>query len=406
MMVCNAADEGIEQQDRVHGWSIIARHGPNRTMRSFPRSHKGSAVAPTLMQGAANCVLRRDPPPGGISHGGQGGESGGALDSAANRAGRRKGTAAVRMGAMSRSLLLLNRGSGGNDRGLDADEVCATVSAAFREAGREIESRIVEPGALDRVLREAVKARPVSLIVAGGDGTVSAAAHHLGGTDIPLGIVPMGTFNLAARDLGVPLDIADAAAFLARAEVHAIDVLDVAGHACLCTTILGFYPEFAKTFERRDHGGRWWKKALKLITALPRTFAESRPVRLEWRGDGPDGRARTKFSAFVPGRYRATTGIVPARTDFASGKLTAYIGRQRHASAALRGMLDYIFGRQEENPELTMFQASALELRARRRRHLSVMIDGEILHLALPLQLSILPGHLRVLTKAENLTAS
>ncbi|HEY1120032.1 MAG TPA: diacylglycerol kinase family protein [Haloferula sp.] len=304
---------------------------------------------------------------------------------------------------MPESILLLNRGSGGNDRGLNPDEVCATVIAAFRETGREIEPKIVEPAKIESALREVVKAKPASLIVAGGDGTVSAAAKILGGTGIPLGILPMGTFNLAARDLGVPLDIPEAATFLAKAEVHAIDVLDVAGHACLCTTILGFYPEYAKTFERRDHGGRWWKKAYKVITALPRTFAESRPIHLTWQGDGIEGRARTKFSAFVPGRYRATAGLVPARTDFTSGKLTAYIGRQRHAAAALRGMLDYIFGRQEENPELTMLQVSSLELRAARRQHLSVMLDGEILRLPLPLKLAILPRHLHVLTTAENL---
>jgi len=304
---------------------------------------------------------------------------------------------------MPRSILLLNRGSGGNDRGLNADEVCTTVTSAFHDSGHEIESKIVAPDKIDAALREVVKAKPASLIVAGGDGTVSAAAKCLGGTGIPLGILPMGTFNLAARDLGVPLDIPEAAAFLARAEVHAIDVLEVAGHACLCTTILGFYPQFAKTFERRDHGGHWWKKAFKVITVLPRTFSESRPIHLKWQGDGIEGRARTKFSAFVPGRYRATAGLVPARTDFTSGKLTAYIGRQRHAAAALRGMLDYIFGRQEENPELTMVQASSLELHADHRRHLSVMLDGEILRLTLPLKLTILPRHLHVLTTAENL---
>jgi diacylglycerol kinase family enzyme len=304
---------------------------------------------------------------------------------------------------MSRSLLLLNRGSGGNDRGLDPGEVSAVVATAFRETGREIEAKVVGPEKIGAALREAVKSRPDFLIVAGGDGTVSAAADCLGGTGIPLGVLPMGTFNLAARDLGVPLDIEEAATFLAKAEVHAIDVLKVADHSCLCTTILGFYPEFAKTFERRDIGGQWWRKTLRLITALPRTFAESRPIDLTWHGEGIEGRARTKFSAFVPGRYRATTGLVPARTDFTSGKLTAYIGRQRHAAAALRGMLDYIFGRQEENPELTMLQASSLELRAARRRHLSVMIDGEILRLALPLRLAILPRHLHVLTTAENL---
>lgn len=299
---------------------------------------------------------------------------------------------------MPRYLLLLNRGSGGNDRGLDAGEVCRTVEEAFREAGHDISSRIVEPGQLEPTLKQAVDDAPDGLIVAGGDGTVSAAARLLGGTPIALGIIPMGTFNLAARDLGVPLEIAEAARFLAQAEVMAVDVLDVAGHACLCTTILGFYPEFARTFERRDHGGRWWKKAFKLLTSLPRTFREARSLRLTWKHEGGEGGARTKFSAFVPGRYKAATGIVPVRTDFRSGTLTAYIGRQRHAGAAMRGMMDYIFGRQEENDELTMFKAPSLELRAGRRKHAMVMIDGEILRLAFPLQLTVRPLHLNVLT--------
>ena len=302
---------------------------------------------------------------------------------------------------MPRYLLLLNRGSGGNDRGLEAGDVCRTVEEAFREAGHEIDSRIVGPGQLESTLKQAVADAPDGIIVAGGDGTVSSAARLLGGTPIALGIVPMGTFNLAARDLGVPLEIEEAARFLAQAEVMAVDVLDVAGHACLCTTILGFYPEFARTFERRDHGGRWWKKAFKLITSLPRTFKEARPLRLSWKLEGSEGQARTKFSAFVPGRYKATAGIVPVRTDFRSGTLTAYIGRQRHAGAAMRGMLDYVFGRQEENAELTMFTAAKLELRAGRRKHAMVMIDGEIRRMEFPLELTVRPRHLKVLTTPE-----
>lgn len=302
---------------------------------------------------------------------------------------------------MPRYLLLLNRGSGGNDRGLEAGDVCRTVEEAFREAGHEIDSRIVGPGQLESTLKQAVADAPDGIIVAGGDGTVSSAARLLGGTPIALGIVPMGTFNLAARDLGVPLEIEEAARFLAQAEVMAVDVLDVAGHACLCTTILGFYPEFARTFERRDHGGRWWKKAFKLITSLPRTFKEARPLRLSWKLEGSEGQTRTKFSAFVPGRYKATAGIVPVRTDFRSGTLTAYIGRQRHAGAAMRGMLDYVFGRQEENAELTMFTAAKLELRAGRRKHAMVMIDGEIRRMEFPLELTVRPRHLKVLTTPE-----
>jgi len=302
---------------------------------------------------------------------------------------------------MSSYLLLFNHGSGGNDRGLDAREVCEIVEAAFREAGHEISSRIVEPNAVDTALKRAVAETPDGIIIAGGDGTVSAAARHLRGTTIAMGIVPMGTFNLAARDLGVPLDMKEAAHFLAHARPIAVDVLDVSGHACLCTTILGFYPEFAKTFDKRDHGGRWWKKSLKLLTSLPRTFSEARPLRLVWKHDGGEGRARTKFSSFVPGRYKAATGIVPVRTDFRSGTMTAYIGHQRSAAAAMHGMFDFIFGRQEKNDDLTVFKTAHIEINASGRRHAMVMIDGEILRMSFPLVLTIQPEHLNVLAAAE-----
>jgi diacylglycerol kinase family enzyme len=302
---------------------------------------------------------------------------------------------------MARFHILLNLGSGGNDRGLDASEVSRMVEAIFRNSGHEVSSSLVEPGALERALEKAVHSQPDAIIVAGGDGTVSAAARHLGGTSIAMGILPMGTFNLAARDLGVPLEIEAAARFLATAAPYPVDVMDVSGHTCLCTTILGFYPEFAKVFEQRDHGGRWWKKSLKLVLGLPKFFSHARPLHLFWRGDGGEGSARTKFSAFVPGRYKATAGIVPARTEFGSGTLTAYVGTQRDARAAMRGMMDYIFGRQEKNPELLIFKTSRLELHDGSRPDCALMLDGEILRMRFPIVLEIKPGHLQVLTTGE-----
>jgi diacylglycerol kinase family enzyme len=64
-------------------------------------------------------------------------------------------------------------------------------------------------------------------------------------------------------------------------------------------------------------------------------------------------------------------------------------------------MFDYVFGRQEQNEELTIFKSARLEIRAERRRHAMVMIDGEILRLPFPLVLAILPEHLNVLGAEE-----
>lgn len=306
---------------------------------------------------------------------------------------------------MSHCILLLNRGSGGNERGLDSAEVCRIVETAFREAGHELASFVVRPEEIDRQLARAVASKPEIIVIAGGDGTVSAAAGHLGGTGIALGILPMGTFNLAARDLGVPLDMAEAATFLATAQSFPIDVLEVAGRMCLCTTILGFYPEFSDVFEERDHGGHWWKKAMKFCTRLRQTFASARPLRLTWESDGGKGGTRTKFSAFVPGRYRQSAGLIPARTDFLSGKMTAYIGSQMNPAAALRGIFDYVLGRHEQNPELEVVTASEMTLRAGRQRACRAMIDGEILRVPFPISLRIRPAHLHVLTTAEILAS-
>lgn len=304
---------------------------------------------------------------------------------------------------MTRYTLLLNRASGGNQRGLLASEVCETVHETFRKAGHFMVSSVVDPDKIEDEIKDAIAAQPDAIIIGGGDGTVSTAARLLGGTGIALGILPMGTFNLAARDLGVPLDIQAAADFLAIADSIPIDVLSVSGHACLCTTIFGFYPEFSNIFEKRDHGGHWWKKSLKLVTGIPKIFARARPLSLAWNADGKIGKARTKFSAFVPGQYRSSAGIVPARTDFRAGTMTAYIGKQKTAAAAIRGMLDYILGRHEQNPDLEILKAHTIELRASRRKHCTVMLDGEIIRLKLPIHLDILPAHLHVLTTEATL---
>jgi diacylglycerol kinase family enzyme len=76
---------------------------------------------------------------------------------------------------MPRYHLLLNRGSGGNDRGLDPVEVSRMVEEIFREAGHELSSKLVEPGTLEKALEAASALKPDAIIVAGGDGIWAAA---------------------------------------------------------------------------------------------------------------------------------------------------------------------------------------------------------------------------------------
>jgi diacylglycerol kinase family enzyme len=64
----------------------------------------------------------------------------------------------------------------------------------------------------------------VALVAAGGDGTVGAAASQIAGSDLPLGILPLGTSNDVARGLGIPLDLSAACAVIANGTAADMDV--------------------------------------------------------------------------------------------------------------------------------------------------------------------------------------
>jgi diacylglycerol kinase (ATP) len=106
--------------------------------------------------------------------------------------------------AAVRIALAANRASGG---GLDPEP----LAAAMRALGAEVEVFGCDPEDLER----AAAAEPERVAVAGGDGTIGAAAALAGRLDVPLAVIPTGTANDFARANGIPADAREAAALAA-----------------------------------------------------------------------------------------------------------------------------------------------------------------------------------------------
>ncbi|MDR3635799.1 MAG: diacylglycerol kinase family lipid kinase [Isosphaeraceae bacterium] len=123
-----------------------------------------------------------------------------------------------------------------------ADTVRNTLERDFpRNAGHaEPFCEIHETGhdeQLVNIVREACARGFAMVVAAGGDGTVSGVAEGLVGTDVPLGILPLGTANVLARELGIPVDLGAACALLAGAHRFArIDAMRVGEH-CYFTQV-------------------------------------------------------------------------------------------------------------------------------------------------------------------------
>ena len=94
------------------------------------------------------------------------------------------------------------------------------LESAFAETGAEADIRLVHPRNIEAELKSLVGASSgtQTIIVGGGDGTLSLAAGILAKSEHTLGVLPLGTMNLFARALLLPLDPVDAVGVLAKSD--------------------------------------------------------------------------------------------------------------------------------------------------------------------------------------------
>ena len=121
---------------------------------------------------------------------------------------------------MPRAVVVSNPGSGRSH-----PERTASVVHALAHAGWIVEEAGVEDGSrLETIGADAVRAGVDVVVAVGGDGTVAALAHELAGSEVALGIVPAGTGNVVARNLGIPRSPSEAAGLIARGGRRRIDL--------------------------------------------------------------------------------------------------------------------------------------------------------------------------------------
>lgn len=99
------------------------------------------------------------------------------------------------------------------------------VHRAFRRHGLSCEIVLAERAGDATVLaRKAAKDGYDLVVAGGGDGTVNEVANGLAGTDVPLGILPLGSVNVLARELRIPLNPSQAIRAMAQGTVKHIDL--------------------------------------------------------------------------------------------------------------------------------------------------------------------------------------
>ena len=289
--------------------------------------------------------------------------------------------------------VVLNAGSGNGT----APKVAEQLKGIFAEAGREARITLAKGGAeIDTAMQRAVEDGCEALVVGGGDGTINSGASAVVGREIPLGVLPLGTLNHFAKDLGIPLDLEEAAKVVLDGVVCKVDVGEVNGRIFLNNSSLGVYPAIVRLREkyRATVGGKWIAALWAGLTVLRRRpFMAVRIV-----AEGETIVRRTPLVLVGNNEYQMSGIDAGSRESLARGRLALYVINAERRPGLLRLAWQVLLkGEQAKEVDLVTVEEATIETR---RRHLQVATDGEVFTLESPLSYRIRPAALRVFVPA------
>jgi diacylglycerol kinase family enzyme len=266
----------------------------------------------------------------------------------------------------------------------------------YRAAGAEAQVHVARSGGeLPRLAREAVRAGARLVVAAGGDGTVSAVAGALVDTESALGVIPLGTLNHFARDLGVPLDLPAAVVMTLEGRRRSIDVGEVNGRVFLNNSSIGLYP--AMVHQRTKHERRLGRSKWQAMLWAAHTVLARHPfLHLTLELDGKQYRRRTAF-VFVGNNVYEMQGFdIGRRARLDAGVLSVYVTHRGARLGLLALAVRALLGRLEQARDFEAATLARLRIESRHRR-LLVATDGEVAAFDLPLEYRIRRGALRVI---------
>jgi YegS/Rv2252/BmrU family lipid kinase len=293
---------------------------------------------------------------------------------------------------VTNAVVLLNRGGGA----IAADrKVVDEVEAALQAAGIPAKVELIA-GSEFEVRAKAVADRgDRMLIVGGGDGTVSAAASALIGTETALGILALGTLNHFARDLGIPTAVDEAARVIAAGAVRRVDVAEMNGKVFINNSAIGLYPLMVVDRDlQRKRLGR--SKRLAMIVASIRTLARFNHQRLTLTVNDDQKRVDTPLLFVGNNDYRTDLRAPGQRDSLDDGQLSVMVMRKNTRRGLIAASIRALFGRSRPDDMVRIDGVERLRVSSRRSQ-LAVSLDGEVISAGTPLEYRISKKALRVI---------
>lgn len=292
----------------------------------------------------------------------------------------------------ARVCAILNGGSGKKD----AEKIAALLEQEIGPRAANLEIRRSRRGPdLPGLARQAVSDGFDLLLAVGGDGTQSAVADAVAGSDVIMGVVPGGTFNYFARDLGVGETPDKAIQTLLNARIRAVHVGQVNEMVFLNNVSFGAYPEI---LERRETIYRRWgrSRAAAYWSVVAALWNLRRPMSLTAHAKGQDQQFETALAFVASSAYQLETFGLDGAEAIRNGHFALMIARAKKPLPLIAAALRLAFGKTAKDSDFDLIVADHITINTR-PNHQLVAHDGEKSRMTGPFELTMLHDGLRVL---------
>ena len=294
--------------------------------------------------------------------------------------------------------VIVNASSGAGSR----EEVRQRLAHAFTEIGADARVSLAGDAAeLVAFAERAARSDAERVVAGGGDGTINAVAAAMIDSGKTLGVLPFGTMNHFAKDLGIPLDVEGAVATIVAGHAVSVDVGDVNGRIFLNNSGLGLYPRVIRERDRRQRlgSGKWPAYIWATLAILRRDpFLD---IRLNV--DGKELTGRTPFVFVGNNAYDMELLNVGGRACLDKGELSLYSTSRSGRLGLVRLAVRAMIGRLRQDKDFLAFATTDAWIGTRRKR-IRVALDGEVTIMEPPLHYRVRPGALRVLAPVKDET--
>ena len=292
-----------------------------------------------------------------------------------------------------RIIAVLNR-DGGTLRTMDLDAFCAGAVEIFTRHGHQLDCKVVSGREVRAALRRAATNKDVDAVLAGGgDGTISTAASIAFETGMPLAVLPVGTMNLFARALKVPLDLNEALEAIAGGEIGQVDIATANERPFVHQFGVGIHARLVRIRENMTYGSRIGKMvaSLRAIAA-----AAINPPQFDAEFHTRKGIEKRRVSGIAVSNNPLADGQIHAdRLDGAI--LGVYVAAPVSSAELIRLAVDVFRGTWRASPMVSEKEVAEVTLHfPKRKRGARAVVDGELIKLDRSVNLKVHPGALKV----------